>query len=264
MSEFHDPELRRELGRLSGSYPDDNVAFAAWQRRVVQARRRRAVAWATGAAMSLVVATVAAAALQTPTRHSLVPSRSTESGANPTVSVLETEAEDSPTVQTTMPETTSDVSEASDTTSVTVPDIETSIATDEGIAGGSNPSGGGGSTKGHGGSTTPPPPASLALTQTFTSTGGSVTVRIDGDALVLVTTTPAAGFHVDGHKAPDHKVEVTFRSSNHESQITVKLMNGAMKPSVVEKSDSSETTVPDATADGPPNGDGGNNRNPND
>ena len=48
MSEFHDPELRQELGRLSGPYPDDNEAFAAWQRRVGQARRRRAVAWTTG------------------------------------------------------------------------------------------------------------------------------------------------------------------------------------------------------------------------
>ena len=42
MSEFHDPDLRQQLGRLSGPYPDDNAAFAAWQRRVGQARRRRA------------------------------------------------------------------------------------------------------------------------------------------------------------------------------------------------------------------------------
>ena len=45
MSEFHDPDLRQQLGRLSGPYPDDNAAFAAWQRRVGQARRRRAMAW---------------------------------------------------------------------------------------------------------------------------------------------------------------------------------------------------------------------------
>ena len=43
MSDFHDPDLRQELGRLSGPYPDDNAAFAAWQRRVGQVRRRRAV-----------------------------------------------------------------------------------------------------------------------------------------------------------------------------------------------------------------------------
>ena len=34
MSEFHDPDLRQQLGDLSGPFPDDNVAFAAWQRRV--------------------------------------------------------------------------------------------------------------------------------------------------------------------------------------------------------------------------------------
>ena len=55
MSEFHDPDLRQQLGRLSGPYPDDNAAFAAWQRRVGQARRRRAMAWTTGAALSLIV-----------------------------------------------------------------------------------------------------------------------------------------------------------------------------------------------------------------
>ena len=72
MSEFHDPDLRQQLGRLSGPYPDDNAAFAAWQRRVGQARRRRAMAWTTAAALSLIVGTVAVAALQSPTQHSIV------------------------------------------------------------------------------------------------------------------------------------------------------------------------------------------------
>src|SRR5258706_8459025 len=75
MSEFHDPELRQKLGRLSGSYPDDNAAFAAWQRRVGQVRRRRAVAWTSAAALSLIVAVIAAAAIQGPGRHSLVPGK---------------------------------------------------------------------------------------------------------------------------------------------------------------------------------------------
>src|SRR6185295_13284167 len=79
MSEFHDPDLRQELGRLSGPYPDDNVAFEAWQRRVGQVRRRRVMAWTTAAALSLVVGTVGVAALQSPGRHSLVPSKAGES-----------------------------------------------------------------------------------------------------------------------------------------------------------------------------------------
>ena len=90
MSEFHDPDLRHELGRLSGPYPDDNAAFAAWERRVGQARRRRAMAWTTGAALSLIVGTVAVAALQSPTQHSVVPQKSSETSAELSVSVATT------------------------------------------------------------------------------------------------------------------------------------------------------------------------------
>ena len=75
MSEFHDPELRQELGRLSGPYPDENAAFIAWQRRVGQVRRRRAVAMTTGAAMSLIVAVIAVAALQGAPRGAVVPAQ---------------------------------------------------------------------------------------------------------------------------------------------------------------------------------------------
>ena len=93
MSDFHDPDLRQELGRLSGPYPDDNAAFAAWQRRIGQVRRRRVVAWATIAALSLVVGTVAVAAVQSPGRNTIVPGKSADTSAAVTVSIASTEAE---------------------------------------------------------------------------------------------------------------------------------------------------------------------------
>ncbi|MEY2401715.1 MAG: hypothetical protein QOJ08_1826, partial [Ilumatobacteraceae bacterium] len=194
MSEFHDPELRQQLGRLSGPYPDDNAAFAAWQRRVVQARRRRAVAWVTGAAMSLIVATVAVAALQSPTRHSLVPSESTESSAEPTVSVAE--ADEPSTVETTMPETSAPTTDAPETTPSSEVAMEASPPADDGaIAGGAQPSGS--SNKGQGTPAAPPAPAVDANTQTFTSVGGTVTVRLDGDRLTVVATNASAGFRTE-------------------------------------------------------------------
>src|SRR3954470_8212859 len=106
MSEFNDPDLRQQLARLSGSYPDDNAAFAAWQRRVGQARRRRAVAWTTGAALSLLVGTVGVAALTTPGRHTLVPGKSADSSTDVSSSSSTSEAEDSSTTESTEPETT--------------------------------------------------------------------------------------------------------------------------------------------------------------
>jgi len=86
MSEFHDPDLRSRLGQLSGPYPDDNEAFAAWQRRVGQARRRRAVAWTTGAALSLLFGTVAVAALNNPAHNTLVPGKADDSSVDVSIS----------------------------------------------------------------------------------------------------------------------------------------------------------------------------------
>ncbi|MEY2582502.1 MAG: hypothetical protein QOE09_2351, partial [Ilumatobacteraceae bacterium] len=134
MSEFHDPDLRQQLGRLSGPYPDDNVAFAAWQRRVGNARRRRVVAWTTGAAMSLIIATVAVAAVQSPGRHTLVPSAE---NSEITDAVDSTEADDSSTTEITAPETTEHTALAPETTpssevvETSMPETETTAAAGE-------------------------------------------------------------------------------------------------------------------------------------
>jgi hypothetical protein len=246
MSEFHDPELRQQLGRLSGPYPDDNAAFAAWQRRVVQARRRRAVAWTTGAAMSLVVATVAVAAVQTPTRHSLVPSKSTETSAQPTV--LVTEADETSTVKTTMPETTQSTTEAPETSSTEVA-VETSMPDDGGaIAGGAPPNGT--SNKSHGSTPTTAAPTVPANVQTFSSVGGSITVRLDGDRLTLLGTSPAAGFHVNDDSESGRRINITFKSADHQSHITVKLSEGVMNANVSEESDEHHRdTIPEETTE---------------
>jgi hypothetical protein len=252
MSEFHDPELRQQLGRLSGPYPDDNAAFAAWQRRVVQARRRRAVGWITGAAMSLIVATVAVAALQSPTRHSLVPSDSTESSAEPTVSVAE--ADEPSTVETTMPETSAPTTDAPETTPSSEVAVEMSPPADDGaIAGGAPPSGT--SNKGHGTPSTPAP-AVVANTQTFTSVGGTVTVQLDGDRLTVVAANASAGFRTEDNTDSRRKVQITFKSGDHQSHVTVRLSDGVMQGNVSEEADEHrETTVPDETS--PDGGDHG-------
>ena len=165
MSEFHDPDLRDELGRLSGPYPDDNVAFAAWQRRVGQARRRRSVAWITGAAMALIVATVGVAALQKPTRHSLVPGKSAETSplftSTPTTEKRESSTTESIAAVTSAPTTLAPV-----TTTSTAPEVESSLPEPEATAAAESPAGGT-TTKSHGTSPTTPPDDSEATFQTF-------------------------------------------------------------------------------------------------
>ena len=47
--EFDDSQIESMLGRLSGAYPDDNVAYAAVRGRVRQVKRRRAFVASTAA-----------------------------------------------------------------------------------------------------------------------------------------------------------------------------------------------------------------------
>jgi hypothetical protein len=239
VSEFHDPDLRQQLARLSGPYPDDNAAFAAWQRRVGQARRRRAVAWTTGAALALVIGTVAVAALQSPDRKAIVPGKSSETSTQAIVSIATTTVAESSTTASTAPSTSASTTLAADTTpstaAVEIPVPETQVG-DGGDAAGSpsNPP----PSKSSSGSPTTLPAATRSTTKTFDSIGGSITVRRDGDELTIVETNPAPGFRADKNGRSGRRIEMTFKSSDHESDISVRLSDGVMKANVVEKSDS--------------------------
>ena len=255
MSEFHDPELRQQLGRLSGPYPDDNVAFAAWQRRVGQARRRRAVAWTAGSAMSLILGTVAVAAVQNPGRHTLVPGKSSETSSEFTVSVPTTQVDESSSTESSEPETTAPAAPAIATTPSSEVEAESSLPEPEGTdAAGDQP--GTSTKKGHSGSgTAVPANGTQAATQTFAGAGGSITVRQDGDRLTVVAVNPTGGFHANEDKQSGSRVQVTFKSDNHQTQISVKLSDGVMKPSVDENGDTHQDPGPvDTSGDG--HGDG--------
>ncbi len=238
MSEFHDPDLRQQLGRLSGPYPDDNVAFAAWQRRVGYARRRRVVAWTTGAAMSLIIATVAVAAVQSPGRHTLVPSAE---NSEITDAVDSTEADDSSTTEITAPETSElanlapETPPSSEVVETSMPEAETTAAAGEQPSNGS-----------------PSNASPTSATRQFHSVGGSITVRQDGDQLTIIAASPAAGFQTGDVSHPSDHVDVTFKSADHQSEISVKLVNGVMKASVAEDNEGHDITVPDSGG-----GDGG-------
>ncbi|HEY4608210.1 MAG TPA: hypothetical protein VIH06_03380 [Ilumatobacteraceae bacterium] len=259
MSEFNDPDLRQELARLSGPYPDDNAAFAAWQRRVGQARRRRAVAWTTGAALSVLLGTVGVAALHNPARHTLVPGKSADSSADVSTSST-TEAKDSSTTDSTQPETTE--STVMETTPITEP-IDTSVPETQ-VAGGD--AGGAGSNNGqqpkpHAPATSAAPtaPASPASTETFTSVGGSITVHRDGDTLTLVSAVAAGGFKAEPRNS-DNRIQVTFESSDHRSVISVRIVAGVVTKNITEKPKDHQDSVPEST-DGRTHGDDGGNGN---
>jgi len=245
MSEFHDPELRSRLGQLSGPYPDDNEAFAAWQRRVGQARRRRAVAWTTGAALSLLFGTVAVAALNRPAHNTLVPGKADDSSVDVSISTT-TEVEDSSTIESTAP--TSTDSTVVDTTPVTevietsVPETEVEVTIVAGDDGGPNS----GPSKQHG-TPTSAAPGPATVSKTFPSTGGSIMVRQEGEQLTIIDVTSAPGFRAEVDESSGRRVEVTFKSNDHESQISVRVINGVMEPDVSDKDRKHDNTVPDSS-----------------
>jgi uncharacterized membrane protein YgcG len=247
MSEFSDPDLRRQLDRLGGTYPDDNAAFAEWQRRVGQAHRRRSVAWIAGAAMALIVATVGVAALQQPARHSLVPGKSPESSEAFTTTTPTTEGQGSSTTESAAVVTSAPTTLAPVTAPSITPEVESSLPEPEATeSAGSLPTGG---LPTRHGTPTSAPDASQSTTQTFSCSGGSITVRQDGDRLRVVGIDPAAGFRAD----EEHhfgSIEVTFRSWEHRFTITVKLVDGVMRDIVSEGFDTHDDSVPNDTSSG--------------
>jgi hypothetical protein len=273
MSEFHDPELRQELGRLSGPYPDDNAAFVAWQRRVGQVRRRRAVAWTTTAALSLIVAVVAAAAIQgAPGRHTLVPNKEAlESSVQASTTVATTHAKSSTTESTVAPTTAPTTTVAPEPSAIPANASDTSMPEDNlpvepGAATTVTTHKSGGS-KGTSTSvaptapTAPPAPTTEAPSThdtktTVTSIGGTVTVKLDKGHLSVIDMEPTDHFEAHEGDHSDRRSVVSFTSSSHRSTITIWLENGEIKNFVVEKTETHGESAPgDTRAYG--GGDGG-------
>ena len=232
-----------------------------WQRRVGHVRRRRVVAWTTTAALAVVVGTVAVAAVQSPRRHTVVPGKSADSSVDVTLKITSTEVEASSTVPektepVTTPPTTSATEAAPSVADTPVPETEAPEAAGA-------PSNGSSSS---GQSRTPSAPApqkTQLLTETFGSVGGSITVRQDGHRLTVIAENPAPGFRTKHTDRSGEKVEVTFESRDHTSEITVKLDSGTMIPAIKESNDDdhrSDTTLVPRTIEGDHHGTDGDGK----
>lgn len=216
MSEFDDPQLERMLGRAGGALPDVNSAYVQVQGRVRHIKRRRAMVAGSAACFLLATGAVFAAG-RSNDRDNLQPA-----GTGDLVETTESDstlATDSTTDNSSQPDgTTSDggSTPGSGSTSGT----------------GSNSSGpatssGGTATSG----TTPLGP----IEQQFDSIGGSITVRLAGGVLSLVTSNPAGGFSIGSSSTSATRVEVRFTDGNHESRIRIDLVAGLLQPRIEEK-----------------------------
>jgi hypothetical protein len=271
-NEFHDPELSRSLGRLSGAFPDEVTAFGQVRLRVKQARRRRAAAWSSGA----LVAVVAVGAFALGTQRG---GRTLEPADRPDL-VTDTIDDDATSLPTSVPVPT--------TTPVTVQStvVETSLpeTTDMEITGDSEPTNTEGdgpivsATSGHSsgspttirsGGAKPPkqptptipatqPPATSGAsssstepngddddhgggsftpqTQTFSGLGGSITVSMDSDGhLRMLSYTANAGYTADDIGNGRERVSIRFRNGDLSTRIRVEVSGATMAPAVVEE-----------------------------
>jgi hypothetical protein len=78
-------------------------------------------------------------------------------------------------------------------------------------------------------SSTPAPTLAPAVTQTFSSTGGSIDVTLGNGALTLNGVSPAAGYTPQVHDGGGERVEVRFfDAQGKEWRIRIEIAGGSM------------------------------------
>jgi len=87
--------------------------------------------------------------------------------------------------------------------------------------------------------TTAPPPTTTVPPSTeirsYDLVGGSVTVEVGSNAVRLAGASPKAGFSMDVENSGPEKVEVEFKSEDHESQFSGEFKDGVFVPKIEEE-----------------------------
>jgi hypothetical protein len=65
--------------------------------------------------------------------------------------------------------------------------------------------------------------------QTFTVSGGTVTVDVENGVLSLVSATPNPGFTVDKSEVESDRVEVEFKGADVDSRVRVRIEDGQLR-----------------------------------
>ncbi len=238
MNEFDDRELGDALRRRAGAPTDGfgiEAAHSAVVARAGRVRRRRA-AVAGGAAMAGLVALAvfvigpgSDSVVTTPADQTDAPAPSVDSSVDTTTPAStapdETEPDQDVTVTTTptptslAPTTTAaaEIPPPATASTTTAPSTTAPAATTTVVAP----------------PTSPPPtaptttvaPAPDPITQTYSSAGGSITLRWDGAALTLLDVTPAAGFGSEVEDERPDRIRVRFEGDG-DFRIEIRVVDG--------------------------------------
>lgn len=92
--------------------------------------------------------------------------------------------------------------------------------------------------------TTDPPPTTTAPPSTeirsFDLVGGSVTVEVGSNTVRLAGASPKAGFSMEVENSGPEKVEVEFKSEDHESKFSGRFEDGTFVPKIEEEAHSED------------------------
>jgi cytoskeletal protein RodZ len=72
-------------------------------------------------------------------------------------------------------------------------------------------------------------PAAGGMLKTYTVKGGAVSIEVFPDHLTLLGAVPAAGYRVEEKSSSPQKIEIEFRSGEHESRFSAALEDDGLK-----------------------------------
>lgn len=78
--------------------------------------------------------------------------------------------------------------------------------------------------------------SSAPITEAYDLVGGVVTVRYSGTSTTLVEASPESGFVAEVNEGGPDKVDVRFRSDEHESRLVTRIRDGEPDPEREERS----------------------------
>jgi hypothetical protein len=200
-----DDELRRRLGAAGPRPGDPDVTLGALRPRYRRAKRRHRAVLAAGS----LVAVVAILGVGT-----AVFSADGSSPSNVRIPAANSSAPSGETTTSSVPGP--------------APTTPPQPTTPKGTSGPDN-----GATSGDAVTATSVAPAA-PTTQTFSSDGGTVTVKLERGALSIVASQAAAGYSKELHDTGPDRVEVRFTNDEGEWRIRVDLVNGALVPEISE------------------------------
>jgi hypothetical protein len=236
MSDRHDDELRDVLWHASGDDTDTGDALLQVEARVRRIRRRRMDLAGVGILVALVVTLAIASRShhESPIRPAsnvtvaspvsdpapTTPPTTTPRGttaapsgtAEAAIPVAPAPADTTPTPETAPPETAAPEEPAGDdAAAASEPEQDTPTAT------------------------APRSPRAPRIQQTFTASGGQLTVSVKNGSLTVVSATPRQGFIVGRPTTTANSVDVEFRSRRGKSRIHVDLVVGQLQPTVTDE-----------------------------